>query len=233
MIIFIKLNSIFSFIKNREIRDELKVKVNEITKRLPHFRPGLAIVQAGGREDSNVYIRMKIKAATEIGINAQHIQLPSSITEEELVLKIEALNSDPSVHGIIVQMPLDVSTKIDSNLITNTVSPEKDVDGLNIVNEGRVAVGDLDGFLPCTPNGVIHLIRKTGVKIEGANAVVLGRSKIVGTPIAELLKWHHATVTVCHSKTKNLSEVVRFVEIKYFLAQINNFKILRQKQLIF
>lgn len=193
---------------NREIRDGLKVKVNNIKTSLPHFRPGLAIVQAGGREDSNVYIRMKIKAATEIGINAQHIQLPSSITEEELVLKIKALNADPTVHGIIVQMPLDVTTKIDSNLITNTVDPEKDVDGLNIVNEGRVAVGDLDGFLPCTPNGVIQLIQKTGVKIEGANAVVLGRSKIVGTPIAELLKWHHATVTVCHSKTKNLHEMV-------------------------
>lgn len=162
----------------------------------------------GGREDSNVYIRMKIKAATEIGITAQHIKLPSSITQDELILKIGALNIDPNVHGIIVQMPLDATTKIDSNLITNTVDPSKDVDGLNVVNEGRVAVGDLDGFLPCTPNGVIELIKRTGVKIEGANAVVLGRSKIVGTPISELLKWHNATVTVCHSKTKNLIDVV-------------------------
>lgn len=132
-----------------------------------------------------------------------------------------------------MQLPLDCDTKIDQHLITDSVSPDKDVDGyvvskrkktmasersnytriiifcsLNTINEGRVAIGDLGGFLPCTPNGCIELIKRSGIPIAGADAVVLGRSKIVGTPVAELLKWNHATVTVCHSKTRNLQEVV-------------------------
>ena len=113
------------------------------------------------------------------------------------------LNADPTVHGIIVQMPLDSDEAIDSALVTDAVSPDKDVDGLCTVNEGRLATGDVHGgFLPCTPAGCMELIRRTGVEIAGARAVVLGRSKIVGTPMAEMLKWAHATVTVCHSKTK-------------------------------
>lgn len=118
------------------------------------------------------------------------------------------MNDDPNVHGIIVQMPLDSDNKIDSHLITDTVSPDKDVDGLNTINEGRTAIGDLNGFVPCTPNGVIELIKRSGIKIAGSEAVVLGRSKIVGTPASELLKWNHATVTVCHSKTKDLAAQV-------------------------
>ncbi|VEN57639.1 unnamed protein product [Callosobruchus maculatus] len=149
---------------------------------------------------------MKIKAASEIGIQAEHIKLPKTTTETELLEKLGQLNGDSNVHGIIVQMPLDSEYKIDSHLITDSVSPEKDVDGLNTINEGKLAVGNLTGFVPCTPNGILELIKRTGVKIAGAEAVVLGRSKIVGTPIAELLKWEHATVTICHSKTKNLKE---------------------------
>ncbi|XP_049817355.1 C-1-tetrahydrofolate synthase, cytoplasmic isoform X2 [Aethina tumida] len=188
----------------REIKEQLTKDVAAIKQKLPNFQLGLAIVQVGGREDSNVYIRMKIKAAQEIGINAEHVKLPKSTTEVELLSKIQKLNADPNVHGIIVQMPLDSDTKIDSHLITDAVAPEKDVDGLNTINEGRTAIGDLTGFLPCTPNGVIEMIKRTGIQMAGAETVVLGRSKIVGTPAAELLKWNHATVTVCHSKTKNL-----------------------------
>lgn len=165
-------------------------------------------MQVGDREDSNVYIRMKIKAANEIGIDARHIRYPASITEIELLSEISKLNNDSNTHGIIVQMPLDSLTPINSHLITDAVSPDKDVDGLNTISEGKVAVGDLTGFLPCTPNGCLQLIKETNKKIAGANAVVIGRSKIVGTPVAELLKWEHATVTVCHSKTKNLSDIV-------------------------
>ncbi|KAJ8898327.1 hypothetical protein PR048_003687 [Dryococelus australis] len=366
----------------KEIRNGLTKDVVQLTDKIPNFRPGLAIVQVGAREDSNVYIRMKLKAAEEIGIQAQHIKLPKSTTEVEpavnpadivnakpnstscpqentgdqqspshleqtprrifqLLMKLRKLNDDPDIHGIIVQMPLDSDNPIDSHLITNSVSPDKDVDGyklhtlgnethshctcylaggevlicsagvawaagtgcvlvvivqlveergkrylgksglgrdwvdettgdtaeeasaagfagledmaslmlstsgavggrpalnkgtlcfhslgrgvalttavvdsglrslgenLNAVNEGRVAVGDLGGFLPCTPNGAMELIKRSGVPIAGSNAVVLGRSKIVGTPAAELLKWHHATVTVCHTKTKNLEQ---------------------------
>ncbi|GAB1868328.1 C-1-tetrahydrofolate synthase, cytoplasmic [Camponotus japonicus] len=197
----------------KEIREELTKNVNALKEKLHNFAPGLAIVQVGTREDSNVYIKMKTNAACEIGINVQHCQLPNTITEIELINKINKLNDDPNIHGIIVQMPLDSVNKINSHLITDLVSPAKDVDGLNTINEGRVAIGDLSGFLPCTPNGCIELIKKSGVPIAGAQAVVLGRSKIVGTPVAELLKWHNATVTVCHSKTKNLPDVVRQADI--------------------
>ncbi|XP_017057491.1 C-1-tetrahydrofolate synthase, cytoplasmic isoform X1 [Drosophila ficusphila] len=197
----------------KSIREELRNEVADMGKQLADFVPGLRIVQVGGREDSNVYIRMKIKAATEIGIDASHVQLPRSITELELLDKINDLNEDPRVHGIIVQMPLDCDTPIDSHRITDAVSPEKDVDGLHTVNEGRLAIGDLGGFLPCTPWGCLELIRRSGVEIAGARAVVLGRSKIVGTPAAELLKWANATVTVCHSKTRNLEEITRSADI--------------------
>nr|XP_012216703.1 PREDICTED: C-1-tetrahydrofolate synthase, cytoplasmic [Linepithema humile] len=197
----------------REIRQGLVRDVNALKEKLPDFAPGLAIVQVGAREDSNVYIKMKMNAAREIGVNVQHVQLPNTTTEIDLINKINKLNKDPGVHGIIVQMPLDSIHKINSNLITDLVSPEKDVDGLNTINEGRTAIGDTSGFLPCTPNGCIELIKRSGVPIAGAQAVVLGRSKIVGTPAAELLKWQNATVTVCHSKTKNLPHVVRQADI--------------------
>uniref|UniRef100_A0A1B0CH43 C-1-tetrahydrofolate synthase, cytoplasmic n=2 Tax=Lutzomyia longipalpis TaxID=7200 RepID=A0A1B0CH43_LUTLO len=180
----------------KDIRDQLRDRVSQFTKKLPAFKPRLAIVQVGCREDSNVYIRMKLKAASEIGIDAQHVQYPETITQRELLMKLSRLNNDPTIHGIIVQMPLDCVNEIDAHLITDSVSPDKDVDGLNTINEGRVCVGEMTGFLPCTPNGCIELIKRTGVPIAGANAVVLGRSKIVGTPVSELLKWNHATVTL-------------------------------------
>ncbi|KAJ8976305.1 hypothetical protein NQ317_010259 [Molorchus minor] len=147
---------------------------------------------------------MKLKSAAEVGIKTEHVKLPRSTTESELLNELHKLNNNPNIHGIIVQMPLDSENTINSHLITDSVSPDKDVDGLNTVNEGRVATGDLTGFLPCTPNGVIELAKRAGVNLSGADAVVLGRSKIVGTPAAELLKWNNATVTVCHSKTKDL-----------------------------
>ncbi|XP_068155521.1 C-1-tetrahydrofolate synthase, cytoplasmic isoform X1 [Drosophila tropicalis] len=197
----------------KSIREELRNEVKSFAQRLPNFQTGLRIVQVGGREDSNVYIRMKIKAATEIGIDAVHVQLPKTITERELLDKINDLNDDPQVHGIIVQMPLDCDTPIDSHRITDAVSADKDVDGLHTVNEGRLSIGDLKGFLPCTPWGCLELIRRTGVDIVGARAVVLGRSKIVGTPAAELLKWANATVTICHSKTRKLEEITKTADI--------------------
>jgi methylenetetrahydrofolate dehydrogenase (NADP+) / methenyltetrahydrofolate cyclohydrolase / formyltetrahydrofolate synthetase len=129
------------------------------------------------------------------------------------IFQINDLNVDPKFHGIIVQMPLDSTNKIDSHLITDSVATDKDVDGLNTINEGKVAVGDLSGLLPCTPNGVIELIKRTGIEMSGKEAVVLGRSRIVGTPCAELLKWNNATVTVCHSKTQNLKEVCARADI--------------------
>lgn len=198
----------------KEIREKLAEEVKAIKAKHPEFRPMLAIVQVGGREDSNVYIRMKRRAAEEVGAESQHIKFPRTITEEELLKEVETLNKDPSIHGIIVQLPLDCETNIDSNRITNAVSPEKDVDGIHDQNAGRLAHGELEGFfVPCTPRGCLELIKRSGVPIVGARAVVLGRSKIVGSPMSSLLLWNHATVTTCHSKTKDLPSVCREADI--------------------
>lgn len=198
----------------QDVRNKLKEQVAVLKQEFPEFAPGLAIVQVGGREDSNVYIRMKVKAAEEIGIKAQHIKFPRTITQSQLVQEVKKLNDDPSIHGMIVQMPLDSENKIDSDLVLDTVSADKDVDGLTTASAGRLSHGMLGGgFLPCTPNGCMELIRRSGAKIQGAKAVVVGRSKIVGTPMAELLKWHHATVTTCHSRTADLEGTVRAADI--------------------
>ncbi|XP_059090025.1 C-1-tetrahydrofolate synthase, cytoplasmic-like [Tigriopus californicus] len=197
-----------------ELRQSLAAKVREIQAKAPGFQPALTIVQVGGREDSNVYIRMKVKAGDEVGVRVNHLKLPPTITESELLNKLCALNDDPGVHGIIVQMPLDCQSPIDSHLITNAVVPQKDVDGLGLVNQGQVATHvSGDGFVPCTPAGCLHLIRLCRSDLSGLNAVVIGRSKIVGTPVAELLKWQNATVTVVHSKTNDLAGHVKRADI--------------------
>lgn len=196
------------------IRADLKAKVGSLSQQLNGFKPGLAIVQVGGREDSNVYIRMKTKAACEIGIDAQHIKLPSSTNLPQLLDKINLLNNDPNVHGIIVQLPLDTDDKINDDFATSAIIPQKDVDGLHCTNAGYLSRGILkEGNIPCTPRGCLELIKKSGVEISGSTAVVLGRSKIVGAPMSELLRINNATVTVCHSKTKNTSEITQKADI--------------------
>ncbi|RWS17121.1 C-1-tetrahydrofolate synthase: cytoplasmic-like protein, partial [Dinothrombium tinctorium] len=202
-------------ISGKEVSEEIKQKLKEEVKKL-NVKPLLAIVQVGNREDSNVYIRTKIKFAEEVGAQAKHFKLPKTTTEKELIQQIVDLNNDDSVHGIIVQLPFDSENEIDSVKITNIVSPDKDVDGLSDLNAGKLLHGQVDGrtcYLPCTPNGCMELIRKAGVEIAGARAVVLGRSKIVGSPMAQLLIWNHATVTVIHSKTKNIPAIVREADI--------------------
>ncbi|KAJ6650335.1 hypothetical protein lerEdw1_013382, partial [Lerista edwardsae] len=183
-------------------------------ERVPGFRPGLAILQVGDRDDSNLYISMKLKAAAEIGIDANHVKLPSTATEAEVLKCIRGLNEDPAVHGFIVQLPLDSKNPINTEKVTNAVAPEKDVDGLSSINAGKLSRGDLgDCFIPCTPKGCMELIKQTGVQVAGKRAVVIGRSKIVGAPMHDLLLWNHATVTTCHSKTASLAEEVSKAEI--------------------
>ncbi|MCL4120378.1 UNVERIFIED_CONTAM: hypothetical protein GTU68_018262, partial [Idotea baltica] len=199
---------------HRDIRNKLKEQAIQLKNEFPDYSPGLAIIQVGDREDSNVYIRMKIKAAEEIGIKAQHIRYPKSFTQSQLLQEINKLNNDPTVHGMIVQLPLDSSQDIDSDLIVDSISKDKDVDGLTTASAGRLSHGTIQGgFLPCTPNGCMELIKRSGAKISGATAVVLGRSKIVGTPMAELLKWNHATVTTCHSRTVDIDKVCKSADI--------------------
>ncbi|CAC5366007.1 MTHFD [Mytilus coruscus] len=199
---------------SEEIRQGLKTEIEELKTSYPGFCPGLAIVQVGDRDDSNVYIGQKVKNAGAIGVTASHIKLPRTSTQSEVLDAVERLNSDPAVHGMIVQLPLDSENEIDSHRVTNAVRPEKDVDGLHQINAGKLSRGDLDScILPCTPKGCLELIRRSGVTIAGATAVVVGRSKIVGSPMADLLKWNHATVTVCHSKTQNLPDIVKTADI--------------------
>ncbi|CAF0902989.1 unnamed protein product [Adineta steineri] len=198
----------------KNIRDKCRLMIDDLRKQQNDFKPGFAVVQVGNREDSNVYIRHKLKAAEEIGIDARLVRLDSSTTERQLVQQIEDLNNDPTIHGIIVQLPFDSVQTIDANRIANTVSPDKDIDGLSDLNAGLLSHGNLDKcFVPCTPNGCLELIKSTGTQIEGATAVVVGRSKIVGTPMFELLKHHSATVTICHSKTKNIQDIIKQAEI--------------------
>ncbi|XP_019373994.1 PREDICTED: C-1-tetrahydrofolate synthase, cytoplasmic isoform X2 [Gavialis gangeticus] len=198
----------------REVRDRLKNQVAVMKKKFPDFKPGLAILQVGNRDDSNLYISMKLKAAAEIGIDANHIKLPNTATEAEVLKCITALNENPAVHGFIVQLPLDSNKPINTEKITNAVAPEKDVDGLSSINAGKLSRGDLgDCFIPCTPKGCMELIRQTGIQVAGKRAVVIGRSKIVGAPMHDLLLWNHATVTTCHSKTSALAEEVSKADI--------------------
>uniref|UniRef100_A0A8C8CTT6 C-1-tetrahydrofolate synthase, cytoplasmic n=1 Tax=Oncorhynchus tshawytscha TaxID=74940 RepID=A0A8C8CTT6_ONCTS len=174
----------------------------------------LCTFQVGDRDDSNLYISMKLKAAAEIGINATHLRLPKTATEDEVLHSIMEVNENSAIHGLIVQLPLDSIHKIDTEKVTNVVAPEKDVDGLTCINAGKLSRGDLgDCFIPCTPNGCMELIRQTGVSVAGKRAVVIGRSKIVGAPMHDLLLWNHATVTTCHSKTADLAAEVGRADI--------------------
>uniref|UniRef100_A0A8C7MC33 C-1-tetrahydrofolate synthase, cytoplasmic n=1 Tax=Oncorhynchus kisutch TaxID=8019 RepID=A0A8C7MC33_ONCKI len=156
---------------------------------------------------------MKLKAAAEIGINASHVRLPKTATEDEVLRRIVEVNENLEVHGLIVQLPLDSINPMDTEKVTNAVAPEKDVDGLTSINAGKLSRGDLgDCFIPCTPKGCMKLISQTG-EVAGKNAVVIGRSKIVGAPMHDLLLWSHATVTTCHSKTTDLAAQVGRADI--------------------
>lgn len=197
-----------------QLRERLKKEVEDMRSMHPNFKPGLVVLQVGDRDDSNLYISMKLKAAAEIGINAVHVKLPQSATEHEVICRVNEINENSSVHGLIVQLPLDSIHTINTEKVINTVAPEKDVDGLTSINAGKLARGDLgDCFIPCTPNGCMELIKQTGVSLVGKRAVVIGRSKIVGAPMHDLLLWNHATVTTCHSKTADLPSEVGNADI--------------------
>uniref|UniRef100_A0A8C1YTI8 C-1-tetrahydrofolate synthase, cytoplasmic n=1 Tax=Cyprinus carpio TaxID=7962 RepID=A0A8C1YTI8_CYPCA len=197
-----------------QVRGRLKEEVEGMRMTHPNFKPGLVVLQVGDREDSNLYISMKLKAAAEIGISAVHVKLPRTATENEVMHRVMEVNEDSKIHGLIVQLPLDSVHTINTERIINSVAPEKDVDGLTSINAGKLARGDLgDCFIPCTPNGCMELIKQTGVSLAGKRAVVIGRSKIVGAPMHDLLLWNHATVLTCHSKTADLASEVGKADI--------------------
>ena len=172
--------------------------------------PGLAVVIVGSNPASLVYVRNKAKACAEVGIRSFEIALPEETTEAELLKKVEHLNSDPDVHGILVQLPLPAH--INSESIINAISPEKDVDAFHPENVGKILIGNYS-FLPCTPAGVIDLLDYYNISIAGKKCVILGRSNIVGKPMAHLLLEKNGTVTVCHSRTQNLADETSAADI--------------------
>lgn len=192
-----------------KLREKIKLDVDSMREELGVV-PGLAVVVVGSDPASAVYVRNKHKATLEAGMNSYQIELAESISEEELLLKIDELNRDSKVNGILVQLPLPAH--ISEKRITDAISPKKDVDAFHPQNVGKILIGDYD-FLPCTPAGVIRLLDFYGIEIEGKRCVVIGRSNIVGKPMAHLLLERNGTVTVCHSKTQNLSEITASADI--------------------
>ena len=176
----------------------------------PPGAPGLAVVIVGDNPASRTYVRNKIKACEEAAFHAQLIELPASVGEAELLALIAMLNADSAIHGILVQLPLPAH--IDGQKVIEAIAPAKDVDGFHVASAGALLTG-LPGFTPCTPTGVMQLLRHYGIVIEGRRAVVIGRSNIVGKPMALLLLQAGATVTICHSKTPDLAAVTREADI--------------------
>lgn len=172
--------------------------------------PGLAVVVVGDDPASAVYVRNKHKACLEVGIESYQIELPDSTTEEELFVEIDRLNKDERVNGILVQLPLPKG--INEESVINRISPDKDVDAFHPTNVGRIMIGNYK-FLPCTPAGIIDLMDYYGIEIAGKRCVVIGRSNIVGKPMALLLTERNGTVTLCHSKTRGLDEICRQADI--------------------
>lgn len=193
---------------SQEIKDELKEKVKELKGQ--GIEGALAVIQVGNDPASSVYVRNKKRACEYIGIRSESYELPEDTTEKELLTLIEKLNKDPKINGILCQLP--VPAHMDENKIIRTIAPEKDVDGFHTQNVGALVVGQ-QGFVSCTPAGVIQLLKRSGIEIAGKNCVVVGRSNIVGKPMALLMLRENATVTICHSRTADLKAMCKQADI--------------------
>ena len=192
----------------RKIREELKYKVEELKKK--GMFPKLAVIMVGEDGASKIYVRNKSKACEELGIEFEEFLLEENITQERLLELINNLNQRKDVHGILLQSP--IPKHLDINEAFRTIAPEKDVDGFNPVNVGKLVLGQ-DTFISCTPFGVIKLLEEYNIECEGKNAVIIGRSNIVGKPMIQCLLNKNATVTICHSKTKNIKEITKNADI--------------------
>jgi 5,10-methylene-tetrahydrofolate dehydrogenase/methenyl tetrahydrofolate cyclohydrolase len=214
-------------IDGKAIADEMKAEIAEGVKKLMaagSVKPGLATVLVGENPASHTYVGMKRKMCAELGIESFGHELPATATQKEVESLVRSLNADPKVHGILVQLPLPAG--LDEEAVLRSISIEKDVDGFHPINIGRLAQkGREPMFVPCTPAGCIVLLKKAGAKLSGANAVVVGRSNIVGMPAALLLVKEDATVTICHSRTKDLAGVCRQADI--LIAAIGKAEMIR------
>ncbi len=192
----------------KKVRQDLKEEVKELKKK--GIVPKLAVIMVGENSSSEVYVKNKSKACIKTGIDFEEFLLEQKTTEEELLALIEKLNQDKNVHGILLQSP--VPKQIDINRAFRTIRPDKDVDGFHPVNVGNLVIGE-DCFISCTPFGVMKLLEEYKIELEGKNAVILGRSNIVGKPMVQCLLAENATITVCHSKTQKIKEIVKNADI--------------------
>lgn len=193
---------------SQEIKDELRQTVAEL--KAQGKEGALAVIQVGSDPASSVYVRNKKRACEYIGIRSESYELPEQTSEDELLALIDRLNRDPKINGILCQLP--VPAHMDEDKIIRAIDPAKDVDGFHAQNVGALVIGQ-QGFVSCTPAGIIQLLKRSGVETAGKNCVIVGRSNIVGKPMALLMLRENATVTVCHSKTKNLPEICRQADI--------------------
>ncbi len=200
-------------INGKQISDQIKEELREKTTKLINekgLRPCLAVVLVGEDPASQVYVRNKEKACEKIGYESKAYRLPETTTQDELLKLIDNLNNDDEIHGILVQLPLP--SHIEEKSVINKIDPSKDVDGFHPMNVGALCIGE-EGFVSCTPAGIIELLKRSGVEIAGKECVIIGRSNIVGKPMALLMLRENATVTVTHSKTKDLKDVCKRADI--------------------
>ena len=195
----------------QRIKEDAKQQAEALTQRTG-VRPGLAVVIVGHDPASEVYVRNKHRACEELGLYSAAVELPEETKKEDLLEKIDALNADSRVHGILVQLPLPGALAHAETEILNRIDPKKDVDGFHPVNVGRLSVG-APSLVPCTPAGCLRMLELAGISMDGARAVILGRSNIVGKPMMALLLSENATVTVCHSHTKEIAAIAREADI--------------------
>ena len=193
---------------SQRIKDELRTEVEALKSK--GVEPGLAVIIVGDDPASRVYVDNKKKACAYIGIRSEEYALPATTTQEELLALVQELNGRADINGILVQLPLP--KHLNEEIVINTIDPKKDVDAFHPTNVGKIMIGNFD-FLPCTPAGIMELIKESGIDVNGKECVVVGRSNIVGKPMAMLLLHKNGTVTICHSRTKDLAEATRRADI--------------------
>lgn len=194
-----------------KLKEEAGKKAQELKAKYG-ITPGLAVIIVGENPASQVYVRNKHKACTELGFYSEGVELPATTTREELLAEIQRLNNDEKIHGILVQLPLPKELQPYESEVLEAINPLKDVDGFHPVNVGRLVTGQ-KALVPCTPHGCLRMLELAEIPVEGANAVIIGRSNIVGKPMFHLLLGKNATVTICHSRTQNLAEITRQADI--------------------
>ena len=195
-----------------EFKEEAKKQVLALKEQY-NITPGLAVIIVGENPASKVYVNNKHRTCEEVGIYSEVIRMPADTTKEQLIAKIDELNYRQEIHGILVQLPLPEAIAKEEADILNAICPLKDVDGFHPVNVGKLMIGQDDGMIPCTPYGCLKMLQSAKINIDGAHAVIVGRSNIVGKPMGQLLLAQNATVTICHSHTHNLKEICRSADI--------------------